>query len=116
MDVAGLQNLPVPGVEDRGPYIVFVLLRAQPERADALEARLLRQVGPTRAEPGCVAYNLARDRIDPDRFLFYESYTDLAAFQSHLEMGYNRTLMRELPSYLAEEPDVRFGVTSRGAT
>ena len=109
MTVAGLAHLPVQDERDSGPYVVFVLLRARAGRADELQARLLRQVGPTRAEPGCLQYDLARDRTDPDRFFFYEAYTDLAAFQAHLDMDYNRALLAELPPYLAQEPDVRFG-------
>ncbi len=109
MTTPGLSNLPAQSPDDNGPYIVFVLLHARPERADALEIRLLRQVEPTRAEPGCQEYHLARDRSDPTRFYFYEAYDDLAAFQSHLEQDYNSALLTELPPYLAEDPEVRFG-------
>ncbi len=109
MTVRALQNPPAQGAGDTEPYVVFVLLHARPERADDLQSRLLRQVEPTRSEPGCLDYHLARDRSDSDRFFFYEAYVDAAAFQTHLDMDYNRALLAELPAYLAEEADVRFG-------
>lgn len=110
MTVPALQNLPGQAEGDTGVYVVFVLLHARSDRADDLQRRLTRQIEPTRAEPGCLEYHLARDRIDPDRFFFYEAYTDIAAFQAHLDMDYNRALLAELPPYLIEEPDVRFGI------
>lgn len=109
MTTPGLSDLPAQPAADNGPYLVFVLLHARPELADALEVRLLRQVEPTRAEPGCREYHLGRDRRDPTRFYFYEAYDDLAAFQTHLDQDYNRALLTELPPYLAQDPDVRFG-------
>ncbi len=114
MTVLALNNLPAQGAGDTGAYIVFVLLHARPDRADDLQARLVRQVEPTRSEPGCLSYQLARDRNDPNRFFFYETYVDIDAFRTHLDMPYNRALLRELPPYLAEEPDVRFGAASSG--
>lgn len=109
MTTPGLIDLPEQPAADTGPYLVFVILHAHPELADALEARLLQQVEPTRAEPGCREYHLARDRRDRTRFYFYEAYDDQAAFRTHLDQDYNRALLTELPPYLVEDPDVRFG-------
>jgi len=109
MTVPALAHLPEPDASDAGPYVVLVLLHAHHDRADELEARLLRQVEPARAEAGCTAYHLARDRTDPDKFYFFEAYTDVAAFRRHLDEDYNQVLLSELPLYLRMDPDVRFG-------
>lgn len=112
MTVAALDNLPEPVAGDAGPYVVLVLLHARHELADELEARLLRQIEPARSERGCIAYHLARDRTDPDKFYFFEVYVDVTAFRSHLDQDYNTALLSELPPYLLVEPDVRFGSVS----
>lgn len=109
MTVPALQDLPAQSEDDTGPYVVIVLLHARADRADDLQARLVSQIAPTRSEPGCLDYQLVRDRIDSQRFFFYEAYADAAAFQTHLDMDYNRALMAELPPYLDQAPDVRFG-------
>ena len=63
---------------------VVARLRAAKGKGDALEALLTEQCGVVlRAEPGCLAYRLHRASDDPDVFLFYETYTDDAAFEAH---------------------------------
>lgn len=63
---------------------VVAKVRAAKGKGDALAALLTEQCGVVlRAEPGCLAYRLHRATDDPDVFLFYETYTDDAAFEAH---------------------------------
>lgn len=63
---------------------VVATLRAAKGKADALAALLVEQAGVIRqTEPGCVVYRVHRSTSDPDAFLFYEVYTDDAAFAAH---------------------------------
>ena len=67
-----------------GAVTVVARLRAAPGKGDALAALLTEQCGVIRSsEPGCLAYRLHRGSDDPDLFLFYETYTDDAAYQAH---------------------------------
>ncbi|QKW23384.1 antibiotic biosynthesis monooxygenase [Kitasatospora sp. NA04385] len=81
--------------------LVLAVLRARPERADALESALLALVGPTRAEPGCLAYTVARAG---ERFLVAERYADAAARDAHFAAPYVTALLGRFPQLLSGEP------------
>lgn len=89
-------------------YALIVKLYAKPGMADALENLLMSVVEPTRAEPGCVFYQLNRDIVDENNFHFYEVYTNRDAFLTHLTMPYIRTLLIALPPYLAKDNEMCF--------
>ena len=48
-------------------------------------AALTALVAPTRAERGCVNYDLHRSTDDPRQFLFHENWTSKAELDRHLE-------------------------------
>lgn len=60
-----------------------VEFRAAPGRREELRAELLALVGPTRAEDGCLRYDLHESTDDPDVFAFYEVWRDRAAHAAH---------------------------------
>ncbi len=63
---------------------VVARIRAAKGKGDALAALLIEQCQVVRkSEPGCVAYRLHRAADDPELFLFYETYVDSAAFETH---------------------------------
>jgi quinol monooxygenase YgiN len=63
---------------------VVAVIRAAAGKGDALAALLREQAAAVRrAEPGCLVYRPHRSVKDPDRFLFYEQYTDDAALDAH---------------------------------
>lgn len=63
---------------------VVAKIRAAKGKGDALAALLSEQAAVVRQqEPGCLVYRPHRSTRDPDLFLFYEMYTDEAAFDAH---------------------------------
>lgn len=42
-----------------------------------------KMVEPTRAEPGNIMYIAHRSTSEPHKFLLYEQYVDMAAFEAH---------------------------------
>lgn len=62
---------------------IVAILTARPGRADALETLLSGMVGPSRAEPGNLRYDLWRDQADATRFVLDELYADNAAIAAH---------------------------------
>ena len=47
-------------------------------------AEILAQAMPlSLAEPGCLQYDVHRDRDDPNRFFLFERYVDEAALEAH---------------------------------
>ena len=63
---------------------VVAKIRAAKGKGDALAALLKEQVAAVRkGEPGCVGYRLHQSTKDPELFLFYETFADDAAFDTH---------------------------------
>ncbi len=60
-------------------------LTAKAGQAAALRALLESLIGPSRAEPGNLRYDLWQDQADPARFVLDELYVDAAAVASHRE-------------------------------
>lgn len=64
-------------------YAVLVYLHIKPECIDAFIAATRDNVENTRREPGNQRFDVVRLNDDPNRFRFYELYTDEAAFKAH---------------------------------
>jgi autoinducer 2-degrading protein len=65
-------------------YVLIVSARVKPEqRGRFLEAIEENAVSSVRDEPGCLRFDVVRDRDDPDHYLFYEVYRDEEAFAAH---------------------------------
>jgi quinol monooxygenase YgiN len=80
---------------------------ARPECRDELEELLRQQVGPTRAEPGCINYDFHVDAANPCVFVFYENWTSQADLDSHLNMPHLAPLMTQIDRLLAVPVDIR---------
>lgn len=97
-------------VSDPGrPFILIADLEAHPGRGDDVAAAIVASgaAGLTRADAGCIAYDLCRDADSPDRFLAYESWRDLSALEEHLTTGHFAALGAALDGLLAGAPTVR---------
>ncbi|WP_424982917.1 putative quinol monooxygenase [Maritalea sp. S77] len=55
------------------------------ERIGAVAAALPHHIELTRAEPGCLAFEVVQDAKRPERFLVSECFQDRAAFEAHQE-------------------------------
>ncbi|MBN2906464.1 MAG: antibiotic biosynthesis monooxygenase [Rhodobacteraceae bacterium] len=53
------------------------------DRLDALRAALPAHIRLTRAEPGCLAFDIIEDPARPGRFEVYEEFIDADAFRAH---------------------------------
>lgn len=60
----------------------FLIARTLDE-ADRVAAHLPEHIRLTRAEPGCLSFEVIRSTSDPCRFAVAEAFTDRAAFQAH---------------------------------
>lgn len=67
---------------------------AKPENVSALRALLTSMLLPTRAEKGCVVYDLHEVVGDPQQFVFFEIWEDAAALDAHLRTAHFKNLER----------------------
>ena len=75
---------------------IVAVLTAKPGKAEALEALLRGMVAPSRAEAGCLRYDLWRDQAGADRFVFDELYIDDAAIAAHKETAHFRDYLARI--------------------
>ena len=59
-------------------------IRARPDKADQVKAELLKLIPITRAEAGCIQYDLHQDNENPAHFLFYENWQSRELWQTHM--------------------------------
>ncbi len=65
---------------------VVVTIRLKPGTADDFRALILENAAASRQyEPGCHRFDVLVAEDDGDTFVFYEEYSDAAAFEAHRE-------------------------------
>jgi autoinducer 2-degrading protein len=60
-------------------------------------------------EPGCLRFDVIRDRDDSNRFYFYEVYRNEAALEAHRQTPHFKFYFEKTQSWLAAPPERRFG-------
>lgn len=66
------------------PLTIVAKLKAKAGSEDKLLAMLQGLVGPTRAEQGCVTYDLHRSHEDAGVFIFYETWDTRPLWEAHM--------------------------------
>lgn len=69
---------------------------------DAIQALL----APTRAEAGCINYDLHQSAEDPSVFMLYENWTSKQDLDAHLAMPYLEAFLSKADDILAEPVDI----------
>lgn len=59
-------------------------------------------MGPTRAETGCVNYDLHQFRDDPTRFVLYEGWQSKDALDEHMKTPHFAKMLADLDDAVAE--------------
>lgn len=77
---------------------VIARARAKTGMEKLLREALQRALAPTRAEAGCLNYDLHESVADPRDFVFYENWVSQADLDAHLKSPHIKTLFEALPS------------------
>ncbi|MDA9830089.1 antibiotic biosynthesis monooxygenase [Akkermansiaceae bacterium] len=64
---------------------IIAHIHANPEQIDLVKAELHKVIEPTRAEKGCLNYDLHQDNEDPAHFFFFENWESRELWQAHME-------------------------------
>jgi quinol monooxygenase YgiN len=86
---------------------VVARFAAKPDRVEDVKRILSELVEPTRAEDGCVAYELLQNTQDPTDFTFVEEWTSQAALDKHLTTEHIKRSRSQTEGLLDAGPDVR---------
>jgi quinol monooxygenase YgiN len=86
---------------------VVAHLTARPDKIEHVREALLGLIGPTRAEDGCIQYELYQNNADPADFTFVEEWASDAALDAHLATEHLKDLQAIADELFAVPPDIR---------
>ena len=86
---------------------VIARVTARPETVDAVKRILVSMLEPSRAEDGCIMYELLQCNEDPTDFTFVEEWTDEAALARHAATPHIAGVQDELRTLVAAPTTVR---------
>lgn len=70
-------------------YSILLKTRLRPGSLDAfMDAMRVNAAASVRDEPGCLAFDVLRDRREADLVWLYEVYTDEAALDAHMQTAH----------------------------
>ena len=85
---------------------VIARFRAKSGHEARLRQELQRLVAPTRAEAGCVIYDLHESSTEPGRFMFHEVWERDADLDAHFQTPHMLAIVKLLPELLEEPLDL----------
>ena len=59
-------------------------IHAKSDKVELVKAELLKLIPITRAEEGCIQYDLHQDNEKPSHFMFYENWESRELWQTHM--------------------------------
>ena len=84
-------------------------IKAKPGCENDLEAAFRDMIKKVRAaEPGCLTYVLHKSKQDPQTFVWYETYTDDAAFEAHRKTDHMKEMGGRIKDLLDGAPQIEF--------
>ncbi|GAB2875112.1 putative quinol monooxygenase [Microbulbifer echini] len=69
-------------------------IKAKADKVDLVKSELLKLIDTTRAEDGCISYNLHQDNDNPAHFLFFENWESRDLWQTHMNNTHLKEYMR----------------------
>lgn len=86
---------------------VVAHLTSKPETVDETRSALEAFVDPTRAEAGCIVYELMQNNADPTDFTFVEEWESDEALDAHLASPHITAFKERVSDLLSCDPDIR---------
>jgi quinol monooxygenase YgiN len=93
---------------------VIAQIRAKRGNEDRLQYELLSLVGPSRAEAGCLNFDLHRAENDRGLFFFYENWKSRGDLDKHLEEPHIKAFLAKADDLLAEPISATFWIPISG--
>ena len=77
-------------------------IKANPDKITLVKAELEKLVPITRAEAGCINYDLHQDNDNPAHFMFYENWESRELWQTHMNAPHLAAYMEATDGAVAE--------------
>ncbi len=82
--------------------ILIAHLTAKPGKEAEARKNIRALLAPTRAEKGCVVYDLHEMHSEPAKFMFYEIWKSPEHLNAHAKSGHLTAFRKIAPDFLAE--------------
>jgi quinol monooxygenase YgiN len=79
----------------------------KPERKKEILGLVAILAPPSRAEAGCITYNLYEQQPGANEFLFFEEWADQAALDAHFQTPHFKNFMKEFPELIQGQSHIR---------
>ena len=86
---------------------VVARIVALPEKVEQVKAILTGLIEPTKAEAGCIQYELLHNQADATDFTFVEEWGSAAELDAHLGNTHIQSAIEQLDGLLGVAPDIR---------
>ena len=87
---------------------VVARIKAKPGKEGQVREELQKLLAPTRAEHGCINYDMHRSLESDAEFLFHENWTSKEALDQHLETPHLQSFLGQSEELLAEPVEITF--------
>jgi quinol monooxygenase YgiN len=87
---------------------VVAQVKAKPEFVEAVKRECLALIAPSRADPGCLLYDLYQSTEDSTVFIFYENWESLQDIERHLESPHALAFDEKTSGMLAEPEKITY--------
>ena len=77
-------------------------IKANPDTVELVKAELIKLIEITRAEEGCINYDLHQDNENPAHFLFHENWESRELWQTHMNAPHLAAYMEATGGAVAE--------------
>ncbi len=77
-------------------------IKANAEKIELVKSELLKLINITRAEAGCINYDLHQDNENPGHFMFYENWESRELWQTHMNAPHLAAYMAATDGAVAE--------------
>ncbi|MEH6443951.1 MAG: putative quinol monooxygenase [Oceanospirillaceae bacterium] len=81
---------------------ILARIEAKTDQVALVKAALIKLIEPTRAEAGCLQYDLHQDNERPEIFVFYENWRSRALWQEHMNNEHLKEYMRATEGAVAD--------------
>ena len=85
---------------------VIARIKARADKVQRVEEELRKLLAPTRAENGCINFDMHQGATDHAQFLFHENWSSEAALKAHFETPHIKSWLRVAEDLLAEPLEV----------
>ncbi len=81
---------------------IVASIKANEDKVELVKAELLKLIEITRAEEGCINYDLHQDNDNPAHFVFYENWESRELWQTHMGAPHLAAYMAATEGSVAE--------------